>query len=298
MATVIGRIVTATSSSLFIALAYAQVQPQQPISGSAPLMAVAKNVIREAAKIGLDEAGARILGPTAWKPFKQILMPVVEELERRYPALFLKGTSQAKAAAEHAIVALDHDVKLQRQLTEGFRKLEEGQAAIVAELNRINDVLRANGMAINEMKVLLETTLRRVEDLRSQAASRQPMEADRRAGESPARRLANSVTQLGIFINQIVRQGQPDTAYSRILDSLLPVAKDIPESEIESQPWLFGPTEYVVTVSQPFNSEGGLYCRRAGIEYFSEGHWKRWGDQVHCRMWDRWQRMFNWPGTS
>ena len=161
---------------------------------------------------------------------------------------------------------------------------------IVAELNRINDVLRANGTTINEMKVLLETTLERVEELRSQRPSRQIAAADDEAGESPVKRQGNSVNRLLLFIREVVSQGHAGRPYSRIFDMLIPVGK-IPESEVQSRPWRFGPTEYVVTAGQPFENPGGLHCRRVQIRYFSEGRWHRWDDQVFCVLWDRWQRM-------
>jgi hypothetical protein len=41
-------------------------------------------VIREGAKIGMDEAGTRICG-SAWQYVKQVIAPVVGELQKRYP---------------------------------------------------------------------------------------------------------------------------------------------------------------------------------------------------------------------
>ena len=52
------------------------------------LVSVTKQVIRAAAKFGIEEAGTRIMG-SAWTPFKAMLSPVFSELEKRYPNFFL-----------------------------------------------------------------------------------------------------------------------------------------------------------------------------------------------------------------
>lgn len=115
------------------------------------LVTVAKRVIREAGKMGLeagkvvlDEAGSRVCGPTAWKYLKRILSPVVTELEKGFPKLLL-DPQEANKGAE----ALSKDTALQDMLHSGFERLESGQEEIMAALARQNETLNEIGEAIN-----------------------------------------------------------------------------------------------------------------------------------------------------
>jgi tetratricopeptide (TPR) repeat protein len=115
------------------------------------LVTVAKKVIREAGKMGLqagkvvlDEAGSRVCGPTAWKYLKKILSPVVAELEKRFPKLLLVPEEADKGAE-----ALSKDAALQDMLHSGFAKLESGQEEILAALARQNETLTGIGEAID-----------------------------------------------------------------------------------------------------------------------------------------------------
>jgi len=59
------------------------------------LVSVTKQVIRAAAKYGIEEAGTRIMG-SAWAPFKAMLSPVFVELEKRYPKFLLLDVPSVK----------------------------------------------------------------------------------------------------------------------------------------------------------------------------------------------------------
>jgi len=111
------------------------------------LLSVAKKVIRRAAKIGLDEAGTRICGPTAWGYFKKILSPVVDELQNRFPKLFLVGEEEA---AKKAADTLSKDKELQKLLYDGFSKLEKGQDEIRGALARQDKNLKAIGNSLDQ----------------------------------------------------------------------------------------------------------------------------------------------------
>jgi tetratricopeptide (TPR) repeat protein len=111
------------------------------------LLSVAKDIIRQAATIGLDEAGTRICGPTAWGYFKKILAPVVDRLKHQYPKLFLVGEEEA---AKKAVDALSKDRELQALLLDGFSKLDRGQKDITALLARQDKTLKGLGNRIDQ----------------------------------------------------------------------------------------------------------------------------------------------------
>ncbi len=108
------------------------------------LVELAKKVIREAGKIGLEEAGSRICGPTAWRYVKRILAPVVAELEKRFPRLLL-----VPEEADRGAEALSADTALQAILDGGFAGLERGQDEILAALAQQDEALTKIGDAIN-----------------------------------------------------------------------------------------------------------------------------------------------------
>ncbi len=103
---------------------------------SSGIVNVTKLVLREAVKWGLDEAGSRVCGQTAWGVLKSVLMPVVEELERRYPKLFLVAEDMEKAQAD-----LTSDSMLSEQLSDQLAALKEGHAEIMQLLVRFDDKL-------------------------------------------------------------------------------------------------------------------------------------------------------------
>jgi hypothetical protein len=110
---------------------------------------LAKQIVRSAAEVGLDEAGTRLCG-SAWPAIKNILAPVVGELDRRFPTLMLADDkpSDAEAAAK-AADALESDQALQGMLAENFERLGQQNAAILALLARNDEQLTAIGAAID-----------------------------------------------------------------------------------------------------------------------------------------------------
>jgi tetratricopeptide (TPR) repeat protein len=111
--------------------------------GSNSLLELAKKVIRKAGEVGLDAAGGYVCGP-AWPYAKKMLSPVLEELERRYPKLFLVSEEAAKAAKD-----LSEDKALQELLQSGFAGLKSGQEQILAALVRHDKTLIEIGNAIS-----------------------------------------------------------------------------------------------------------------------------------------------------
>jgi tetratricopeptide (TPR) repeat protein len=105
------------------------------------MIVVAKQIIREGAKMGLDAAGPLVCGP-AWPFVKKILTPVVEELQKQYPKLFLLDDKEAAATAEKAANALATNPALQKMLEDGMESLQEGQQEILDLLARYDNILR------------------------------------------------------------------------------------------------------------------------------------------------------------
>lgn len=114
------------------------------------ILAIAKNIIRKAAEIGLDQAGYLIMSG-AWPYFKKILAPVVGELEKKYPNMFLVGDERAIVDSEKAADALSADSQLQRMLEDGLSNLEHGQEQILTELNRMDQKLVGIGTSIDRV---------------------------------------------------------------------------------------------------------------------------------------------------
>ncbi len=115
---------------------------------STNFLAIAKKVIREGAKIGLDEAGTRICG-SAWQYVKQVMSPVVDQLQERYPKLFLLDEKDADATGKEAADALSTDASLQRLINDRLSNLTEGQEEILHLLARNDETLQNIGKAVD-----------------------------------------------------------------------------------------------------------------------------------------------------
>jgi len=118
---------------------------------SESLLAIAKKVIREAVGIGIEEAGARICGPTAWKYIKAALSPAVDELEHRFPKMFLLPEE-----AEKAVKTLSSDKAFEELISNGFISLENGQLEILAFLAQQNEILARIGKDVDDGINLLD----------------------------------------------------------------------------------------------------------------------------------------------
>lgn len=115
---------------------------------SQSLIALTKSILRQAAEIGIEEAGTRICG-SMWPTVKKMLSPVTDALQKRYPKLFLVGTDDAKKAAEAAANDLSSDAGLQQMLSDSFSKLEAGQDEILDVLARNSETLKQIGDSID-----------------------------------------------------------------------------------------------------------------------------------------------------
>lgn len=102
------------------------------------------DVLIEAVKFGLEEAGVRILGPTAWNGFKRIMSPIVKKLQQRFPALSFSmlDNKDSIEAAEEAVKYLQSSAELQNLLLTNFFHLEKGQEEILSSMKRLERVAK------------------------------------------------------------------------------------------------------------------------------------------------------------
>ncbi|MGD0694448.1 MAG: tetratricopeptide repeat protein [Terriglobia bacterium] len=106
-----------------------------------------KEVIREAAKWGLEEAGVRVLGPTGWRLCKAVINPGLPMLRNNFPQLFgplYRGTPAAEVAATRAVRWVDTDAAFRDAVLQQLNTLGEGQRQQLGILIEIRDLSRKN----------------------------------------------------------------------------------------------------------------------------------------------------------
>ncbi len=97
---------------------------------------IAKNVLRKAVGLGVEEAGVRVCGKTGWNAIKTVVSPVIEELERRYPGLMLMPEKMEQAEQD-----LNTDTTLEDIVQERLGAIETGQKEILTVLFRNEETL-------------------------------------------------------------------------------------------------------------------------------------------------------------
>lgn len=205
------------------------------------VISLVKQVVRGAVGVGLDEAGTRICGPAAWKYVQKMLSPVVDELQRRYPKLFLVSEE-----AEKATIALSSDEGLKDMLNRGFASLESGQGEILALLAQHNETLQVIGNSIDdgfrEAGQHLDTAFENI------AAKLERLELKLEVFSQPNEKNAGLHTvPVGLSVRQIEKQayayqadgmrwvvsGEADAASQRLAEGRVlvePALKDHPEN--------------------------------------------------------------------
>ena len=121
------------------------------------LLAVTREIILNTAEVGLDEAGTRLLGPTAWRFLKKAATPVFDRLKQQYPMLFGgsgRGTPPVQQQAQAAAQTFKDSQALQAMLLAGFSTLEAGQQEVLSELRLLTVKLEKNNTAISDMDKL------------------------------------------------------------------------------------------------------------------------------------------------
>lgn len=128
-------------------------------------------------EFGIEDAGARFAG--AWWPLiKKGAAPVLDELQKRYPALFLlPGKSpapEAKKAADDALNALNSDPVLLKELDGVPQQLEElgvKQDTILKLLLSQNESFQKVSAAVDRVAAAQATLLEGQAELREQIQS-------------------------------------------------------------------------------------------------------------------------------
>jgi len=180
------------------------------------LSSVAKKIIRAAVGVGLEEAGTRICGPTAWKGFRTVMSPVVRELERRYPNLFL-----VEKEAEKAVKDLSTDESLEKMLADGFSSLKTGQDEIRWLLAQQNETMKTIGMSVDigfsQQGNKLEAIQAALNELKLQVAVPSPSDAIlRQAASLSAQDIYKRAATLQTDAVRWVEEGDADAADQRI----------------------------------------------------------------------------------
>lgn len=127
----------AGAAALFLVSAVGASRPPNPArpATNPVVIAVAIEIVRSAARLGLERAGTRLMAE-AWPYFRLVLQPIV----RRFPDLLGFGISRERAA-QQAADALTSDPSLQQAILERLAKLEEGQELVAAKLHVFEAVL-------------------------------------------------------------------------------------------------------------------------------------------------------------
>ena len=230
-----------------------------------PLVALAKKVLRGAIGITIDEAGNRVLGPTIWKYFKQIFMPVYNELEKRYPNMLL-----SEQKTEEAIERLSSSDQLQNMLSEGFRQLGEGQTLIIAELNRMDKIMEEHGRKITDTYAMTVEILSILKQDRGSRPTESLQEVNTIIDIDNIKQIP---PHLRIFwkysnahkyhLNQILEHGKNYTPYRFFVNGYW--LNDLFNVE---------PTEYRVLAHGRYQDLEGRSCRDIEETFFAKGQWR------------------------
>lgn len=133
-----------------------------------PWVRLGKKILLGAVGVGLEEAGLRVCGPTAWKYLEKVFEPVVAELKTRFPRIF-DSAEQNQAAVQ----SLEQEPRLQQLLAERFAGLETGQSEVLRVLAQQDQRLTALGQAVDsgfqqsgaQLDRVLELVLGRLDEL-------------------------------------------------------------------------------------------------------------------------------------
>jgi hypothetical protein len=123
----------------------------------------AGEIIIEAVKFGLNEAGTRFLGPTAWNGFKKISAPVVKKLQKQFPALSFGDPQDEKAQAvaneASQYLRTNSDLRVEKT-SQNVEKISETASEILNEINELKSGTVPSGLPDNvDMTNYMEVVL-------------------------------------------------------------------------------------------------------------------------------------------
>ena len=110
---------------------------------SSKLVEIAKCVVINAAEIGVEDAGSRLMG-SAWPYLKSALKPLFGELEHRYPRfaeLIAKPGPDADKLTNQITNDISKDPKLKEAILFGFANIACGQNDILVRIRAIEETL-------------------------------------------------------------------------------------------------------------------------------------------------------------
>lgn len=143
---------------------------------SSKIILIAKKIIFDAAKLGLEEAGTRLMG-SAWPYFKAVMTPILDELKERYPglasALNASGPN-AEAEVSRAANEISNDPKLQALIIDAFSNIENGQREIVNRIGEMEAVLSRQNETIISLQIASDKKIDRLIALVEKLESQQP----------------------------------------------------------------------------------------------------------------------------
>jgi tetratricopeptide (TPR) repeat protein len=243
------------------------------------LISVTKRIIRQAAIVGIEEAGTRIMG-SAWPVFKKVLTPVFEELQNRFPKFFLlekQPGEQARLVAEEAITSLSADPSLQKKLTDGFLKLESGQEQILEELGRLEDILVVLGDTFKDFEKESERRFNKImqaiRETRELELSLEVADYSEWIEHTLSPNISPEVkagvkfyVEVGSFMIAVVRAGESEKTYRRVIEGIeYRVTPSV--RYVDSQ----GRTNRDLRVSRP---EHGSWITTTNTFYRINGYWE------------------------
>lgn len=186
----------------------------QEVPATETILGVFKEVLKNAAQWGLDEAGTRILGNSAWKFCKTVLKPTLSAMEVRYPLLFdakSAGSPGARTAALQAVNWIEQDKEVHATLDVQLRALREDQRR---QLEAIIELKQATAREQRRVNARFERIERQLADLNTSAAARAPRTAPSQVDWFAKARLAtNPRTRIVNYTEAINRNQNLPRAY-------------------------------------------------------------------------------------
>jgi tetratricopeptide (TPR) repeat protein len=203
------------------------------MSAARRILEVGKQILLAAVDLGIEEAGTRICGPTAWKVIKKLLEPVFAEIKRRYPSVF-----EDRAAAEKAAQDLESGQVFESMVAENLAGIEEGQSQILRVLARNDETLRGISDLIDRSAVEAERkSAARHDELMAEFAKLElklgaPRELARaRHGQLSSRELADRANGYQADTMKWISAGDANAAAER-----LATARDLADEGLAREP--------------------------------------------------------------
>jgi hypothetical protein len=255
------------------------------------LAETAVDVVIEAAKFGLEEAGARILGPTAWKGFKKIITPVISRLQKIFPTLRLEKPDAGADPAinEEAAEYLKNDPSLVNLLFENFGQLKEGQDEILSGISRLTRVAEKTAQDVSSVLQLSQEILGEIKHTSTAAHAYElpewvdvsdTLEQQLTIARLKARRRNEELNLpvvgvifysmgVGLFAQQVLQEGRPNKLYkTKIMGAVVTMRVG---AEYRNQDNLICRKG---TIDQPRWGEPKKHLVSQSVFYQSEGYWK------------------------